>query len=62
MQRVIHWFRRDLRLHDNTALHASLRAAPEVVPVYIVSQWRGRHAWTGAPRQQFLRAPARYRP
>jgi deoxyribodipyrimidine photo-lyase len=54
MQRVIHWFRRDLRLHDNTALHAALRAAPEVVPVYILSQWRGRHAWTGAPRQEFL--------
>jgi deoxyribodipyrimidine photo-lyase len=54
MQRVIHWFRRDLRLHDNTALDAALRSAPEVVLVYILSQWRGRHRWTGAPRQQFL--------
>jgi deoxyribodipyrimidine photo-lyase len=54
MQRVIHWFRRDLRLHDNTALHAALGAAAEIVPVYVVSEWRGRHAWTGGPRQQFL--------
>jgi deoxyribodipyrimidine photo-lyase len=54
MQRVIHWFRRDLRLHDHTALRAALHAAPEVIPVYIVSQWRGEHRWTGAPRQQFL--------
>src|SRR5271166_4569766 len=54
MQSVIHWFRRDLRLHDNTALHAALEAAREVVPVYILSEWRGTHGWTGAPRQQFL--------
>ena len=54
MHRVIHWFRRDLRLHDNTALRAALAAAPEVVPVYILSKWQGHHQWTGAPRQQFL--------
>ena len=54
MQRVIHWFRRDLRLHDNTALDAALLAAPEVIPVYILSQWRRHHHWTGPPRQQFL--------
>ena len=54
MQRVIHWFRRDLRLHDNTALLAALRAAPEIVPVYILSTWRRHHHWTGSPRQQFL--------
>jgi deoxyribodipyrimidine photo-lyase len=54
VKRVIHWFRRDLRMHDNTALLAALQAAPEVIPVYIVSEWRGNHQWTGAPRQQFL--------
>jgi deoxyribodipyrimidine photo-lyase len=54
MQRVIHWFRRDLRLYDNTALHAALGAAEEIVPVYIVSEWNRHHAWTGAPRQEFL--------
>jgi deoxyribodipyrimidine photo-lyase len=54
MHRVIHWFRRDLRLHDNTALHAALEAAEEIVPVYVLSEWKGHHAWTGAPRQEFL--------
>jgi deoxyribodipyrimidine photo-lyase len=54
MKRVIHWFRRDLRLHDNTALRAALDAAPEVIPVYVVSEWKRRHHWAGAPRQQFL--------
>jgi deoxyribodipyrimidine photo-lyase len=54
MKRVIHWFRRDLRLYDNTALRAALKAAPEVIPVYVLSDWRSRHRWTGAPRQQFL--------
>jgi len=54
MKRVIHWFRRDLRLHDNCGLHAALRAAPEVVTVYILSEWKGHHGWTGAARQQFL--------
>jgi deoxyribodipyrimidine photo-lyase len=54
MRRIIHWFRRDLRLHDNTALRAALDAAPEVIPVYILSDWRAQHAWTGAPRQEFL--------
>lgn len=54
MKRAIHWFRRDLRIHDNTALHAAAHAAEEVIPVYILSAWRKNHAWTGAPRQQFL--------
>ena len=52
--RVIHWFRRDLRLTDNTALHAASQAAGEVVPVYVVSSWKGLHAWTGPARQEFL--------
>ena len=51
---VIHWFRRDLRLTDNTALHHAVQAGAEVVPVYIASNWQGEHRWTGAPRQEFL--------
>jgi deoxyribodipyrimidine photo-lyase len=54
MKRVIHWFRRDLRLHDNTALRAAHEAAAEVVTVYILSEWNAEHRWTGAPRQEFL--------
>lgn len=53
-KRVIHWFRRDLRLADNTALLAASRAAAEVIPVYVISDWAGRHRWTGPARQEFL--------
>ncbi len=51
---AIHWFRRDLRLTDNTALAAAAAAAEEVLPVYIVSDWQGSHGWTGPNRQSFL--------
>ncbi|MEI6715128.1 MAG: deoxyribodipyrimidine photo-lyase [Verrucomicrobiota bacterium] len=54
MSRAIHWFRRDLRLSDNTALRAAADAHTEVIPVYIVSQWKNAHRWTGPLRQQFL--------
>ena len=54
MSIAIHWFRRDLRLTDNTALNAALAAHDFVIPVYILSEWRGAHQWTGAPRQEFL--------
>jgi deoxyribodipyrimidine photo-lyase len=54
MSLALHWFRRDLRLDDNTALHAASRAHPQVLPVYILSRWTQNHAWTGPLRQQFL--------
>ena len=54
MSTAIHWFRRDLRLTDNTALNAALAAHDCVVPVFILSEWCGAHRWTGAPRQEFL--------
>ncbi|HWB60773.1 MAG TPA: deoxyribodipyrimidine photo-lyase [Chthoniobacteraceae bacterium] len=50
---VIHWFRRDLRIMDNTALAAACKNEA-VVPVYIASGWRESHRWTGAPRMEFL--------
>lgn len=53
-QRAIHWFRRDLRLTDNTSLHAALAEANEVIPLYITSTWKKDHLWTGPKRQQFL--------
>jgi len=54
MPPVIHWFRRDLRMADNTSLyHASSQGHP-VVPVYILSSWKHEHAWTGSNRQHFL--------
>jgi deoxyribodipyrimidine photo-lyase len=33
--RSIHWFRRDLRLHDNTALYHALQNSDEVLPIFI---------------------------
>ena len=54
MSIAIHWFRRDLRLTDNTALNAALAAHDQVVTVFIVSEWTGTHQWCGAARQEFL--------
>jgi deoxyribodipyrimidine photo-lyase len=54
MRRVIHWFRRDLRVADNTALWHACDQADEVIPVYILSTWKKRHPWTGPNRQEFL--------
>ncbi len=51
---VIHWFRRDLRLSDNPGLHAAAKTGLPVIPVYILSDWRGGSRWTGPKRQQFL--------
>ncbi len=53
-KRVIHWFRRDLRLSDNTALSNAVARAEEVTPVYILSSWKDNHNWTGRGRQAFL--------
>jgi len=54
MKTIIHWFRRDLRLTDNTALNAAEERGESVIPVYVVSDWKQAHRWTGAHRQQFL--------
>jgi deoxyribodipyrimidine photo-lyase len=54
MSTAIHWFRRDLRLNDNTALNAATKEHTRLIPTYVLSSWRGHHRWTGAPRQKFL--------
>jgi deoxyribodipyrimidine photo-lyase len=52
---ALHWFRRDLRLTDNSALSAAVKAHPgRIVPVYILSSWKSSHRWTGPARQSFL--------
>lgn len=53
MPHVIHWFRRDLRIADNSALYHASRSGG-VIPVYILSTWKKNHAWTGSNRQKFL--------
>ncbi|MBT8189947.1 MAG: DASH family cryptochrome [Bacteroidia bacterium] len=36
MKRAIHWFRNDLRLHDNEALSEAIKNNDEVIPIYIL--------------------------
>jgi deoxyribodipyrimidine photo-lyase len=51
---VIHWFRRDLRIADNTSLLAASASGNPVIPVFLLSRWSGKHHWTGPNRQEFL--------
>ncbi|MEI6561867.1 MAG: deoxyribodipyrimidine photo-lyase [Verrucomicrobiota bacterium] len=52
---ILHWFRRDLRLEDNPALQAACReSVGRVVPVFVLSDGRGAHRWTGPARQSVL--------
>ena len=53
MSIAIHWFRRDLRLTDNTALNAAAQS-DQILPVYIPSDWQRHHHWCGPHRQAFL--------
>jgi deoxyribodipyrimidine photo-lyase len=53
MTTALHWFRRDLRIADNTALNLAVKEHAHVVPVYLASAWH-RHHWCGAARQEFL--------
>ncbi len=54
MKRVIHWFRRDLRVSDNTALNAASAAAEEVVPVFIWDDAAFRRTGSGEAQAAFL--------
>jgi deoxyribodipyrimidine photo-lyase len=51
---VIHWFRRDLRLTDNTALTAAVAQGQPVLPVFIFDEaiYKGRFA--SVPRLAFM--------
>jgi deoxyribodipyrimidine photo-lyase len=51
---VIHWFRRDLRLDDNSALTAALRSGDPVLPVFILDDAILSHD-IAASRLSFLR-------
>jgi len=54
MRRAIHWFRRDLRLHDNTALRKAVEQAESVVPVFVVEDAFQTGPDVGAARAAFL--------
>lgn len=54
MKRVIHWFRRDLRITDNTALSEAARRAEQVIPVFILEDAFRTGPDMGAARLAFL--------
>jgi len=54
MKVAIHWFRCDLRLSDNAALHAACREADLVVPVFIFDPKILKAPDTGAPIVGFM--------
>ncbi|MGB1288024.1 MAG: deoxyribodipyrimidine photo-lyase, partial [Aggregatilineales bacterium] len=50
---VIHWFRRDLRLRDNLALHAAIESDVPVIPLFIYDPVILDSERVGAPRLAF---------
>lgn len=55
MKKIIHWFRRDLRLADNSALLAARQQAEQVIPIFCWDNHILSRPDTGAPRVWFLR-------
>ncbi len=51
---AVHWFRADLRLGDNTALHAATAWADVVIPVFIFDPRILKASDTGAPIVGFM--------
>jgi deoxyribodipyrimidine photo-lyase len=54
MRIALHWFRRDLRLSDNSALAAAARAADLVLPLFVLDERLLAADDLGAPRVAFL--------
>ena len=54
MKVVLHWFRRDLRLADNTALTEAARHADRVIPVFVLETALRTGPDVGAARLAFL--------
>jgi len=52
---LIHWFRRDLRVRDNTALASAARDADRVVPVFVLDDHYANDPNVGPARFRFLR-------
>lgn len=53
-ERIIHWFRRDLRIHDNTALHKAVTSGIPVIPLFIIDDTLLQSPRVGAPRVKFM--------
>ncbi|WP_221390083.1 deoxyribodipyrimidine photo-lyase [Dyadobacter sp. NIV53] len=55
-QRIVYWFRNDLRLNDNEALFAAVNTAQEVIPVYVFDPRQFENTRLGFRRTGVLRA------
>ncbi len=55
MSTLVHWFRRDLRVEDNTALSRAARDADRVVPVFVLDDRFASDPGIGPARFRFLR-------
>ncbi|XP_059155521.1 cryptochrome-2-like [Physella acuta] len=53
-QKVIHWFRKGLRLHDNPAFIKACEQAVELYPVFILDPWIAKNTAVGINRWRFL--------
>lgn len=54
MKPVIHWFRRDLRLRDNTSLYEACEGDAPVIALFIIDKTLINSDYVGAPRLQFM--------
>jgi len=54
VQKVIHWFRRDLRVSDNTAFSEATRRAERVIPAFVLEDAFRTGPDVGAARAAFL--------
>ena len=54
VKKVIHWFRRDLRVSDNVALSEAASRAEQVVPVFVLEDAFQTGPDVGAARAAFL--------
>jgi deoxyribodipyrimidine photo-lyase len=55
-QRIVHWFRSDLRVADNRALRGAAERGRELVLLFVLDDGLLRGAALGAPRLRFLLA------
>jgi len=58
-ERVIHWFRSDLRLHDNRALAAAAARAAEIALLFVLDEQLLAGESVGPPRRRFLMSSLR---
>ena len=55
MSVIVHWFRRDLRVEDNTSLFRAARDADGVVPLFVLDDKYAQDPNVGPARLRFLR-------